>query len=242
MEITLNKKRNAALDIFSHSLGISVQNVAYLHQALTHTSYANENRSSGSLDNERLEFLGDAILDLVISEFLFHSFPNYPEGELTKARAAIVCEETLAKRAAELQIGAYMLLGKGEATSGGRERVSILADAFEAVIGSIYLDGGFESAKKFILRQLQSELQLVKRGEYTKDYKTLLQEIIQRNSEDKIIYEIVGEKGPDHDKTFEVIARVKSQLLGTGSGKSKKEAEQFAAKQALLQINIRKND
>lgn len=238
MSEILSKKRIDALGRLSNKLGVAFTQISLLHQALTHTSYANECKKMAILHNERLEFLGDAVLDLVVSEYLFCQFANLPEGDLTKARAAIVCEPTLARCAAELGIGEYLFLGKGEASSGGRERSSILADAFEAIIGSIYLDSGFPNATKFILKQLQNELSLVERGECIKDYKTLLQEVVQKKTDSKIIYEILSENGPDHSKSFEVAVLVNANKLGSGLGKSKKEAEQHAAKQALIKMEI----
>ncbi len=238
MSEKLTKQRMEALHNFSMVLNIEFNTIELLHQALTHTSYANECKKITILHNERLEFLGDAVLDVVVSEYLFRQFPSLPEGELTKARAVIVCEPTLARYSAELGIGEYLFLGKGEASSGGRERTSILADAFEAVIGAIYLDRGFETAASFVLKQLQAELSLVERGEYVKDYKTLLQEVIQKNNDNKIIYEIIEESGPDHHKMFHVAVLVNGDQFGNGLGKSKKEAEQHAAKQALVKLKV----
>jgi ribonuclease-3 len=238
----LTKKRMDALSKLSTKLGVQFTNISLLHQALTHTSYANECKKTLISHNERLEFLGDAVLDLIVSEYLFCQFENLPEGELTKARAVIVCEPTLARCAAELGIGEYLFLGKGEASSGGRDRTSILADSFEAVIGAIYLDSGFLNVTNFVLKQLQADLRLVERGEYVKDYKTVLQEVVQKKSDSKIIYEIVSENGPDHNKIFEVIVLVNADSLGRGLGKSKKEAEQFAAKQALVKLGIINNN
>jgi ribonuclease-3 len=241
MSEILNKNRIDALRELSVKLKVQFTNMNLLHQALTHTSYANECKNLIILNNERLEFLGDAVLDVVVSEYLFRQFPNLPEGELTKARAVIVCEPTLARCSAKIGIGEYLLLGKGEASSGGRERTSILADSFEAIIGAIYLDSGFESSARFVLRQLQANLLLVERGEYAKDYKTLLQEVVQKNTDSKIIYEIIDESGPDHHKIFKVAVFVNGQQLGSGLGKSKKEAEQLAANQALIQLKIIKD-
>jgi ribonuclease-3 len=229
-------RKQQALTSLCPKLGVTFTDIALLQQALTHTSYANERKAENVLHNERLEFLGDAVLDLIVSEYLFRNFAVLPEGELTKARATVVCEPTLARRAGEIGIGEYLLLGRGEAASGGRERLSILADAFEAVIGAIYLDSGFKAAWQFVLSQLQDDLALIQRGDYVKDYKTLLQEVVQRSSESKINYTVVSESGPDHSKVFEVAVSVNSERFGTGSGKSKKEAEQNAAKQALEQI------
>ena len=238
MSERLNKHRLDALRRLSVALSVQFTNINLLHQALTHTSYANECKNSAIKHNERLEFLGDAVLDLVVSEYLFRQLANLPEGELTKARAVVVCEPTLARCSAELGIGEYLFLGKGEASSGGRERTSILADAFEAIIGAIYMDSGFENATLFVLKQLQNDLLLVKRGEYVKDYKTLLQEVVQKDTDSKISYEIIDESGPDHHKMFKVALLVNAKQLGIGLGKSKKEAEQLAANQALIKLKI----
>jgi ribonuclease-3 len=217
-------------------LRVSFADLALFQQALTHSSYANERKNDNVQHNERLEFLGDAVLDLIVSEYLFRNFSGLPEGDLTKARAAIVCEQTLSRLAREIGIGNYLLLGKGEAASGGRERTSILADAFEAVIGSIYIDCGLEVARQVVESRLVEEFALIKRGDYANDYKTLLQERVQRSGDNKICYDVISTSGPDHSKTFEVVVSVNSQKLGMGSGKNKKEAEQNAAQQALLNI------
>jgi ribonuclease-3 len=242
MKKMLHNERIRELKLLCQSLGVEFNDISFLHQALTHTSFANESKHAGAVHNERLEFLGDAVLDLVISDRLFKRFPDLPEGELTKARAHIVCEATLARCAAEVGIGQYLLLGKGEDLSGGRERISILADAFEAVIGAIYLDTGFASVSQFILHKLHKDLHSVESGHYVKDYKTLLQEIVQKNSDSRIAYEIISEHGPDHDKIFEVAVIVNTDRMGTGLGRSKKEAEQKAAKQALLKMKIINDD
>ena len=238
MSAHLDEKRRVALAGLCRALGIQFNNLKLLHQALVHTSYANEAKGAGCSHNERLEFLGDAVLDLIVSSYLFSQCPHLPEGDLTKARAQVVCEPTLARRAAKIALGGYLLLGKGEALSGGRERISILADAFEAVIGAVYLDAGFKSAAKFVLKQLEEDLHSVEQGDYFRDYKTLLQEIVQRNNESKAIYEVVSERGPDHDKLFEVSVTINHERLGSGWGKSKKEAEQKAAQEALLKMNM----
>ncbi len=234
----LDSTRLQTLAELCRTLGVTFSDYKLLHQALIHTSYANETKGTNVRHNERLEFLGDAVLDLIISSYLFSQCPHLPEGELTKARAQVVCEQTLAKRALELGIGEYLLLGKGEALSGGRERISILADAFEAIIGAVYLDAGFKSAAKYVLNQLKAELKLVERGDYLKDYKTWLQEVVQKNNDSKIVYEVISERGPDHDKSFEVAVFVNTERMGSGWGKSKKEAEQQAAKQALVKLGI----
>jgi ribonuclease-3 len=233
-----NHQKSRTLTALGKQLGVTFADSALLQQALTHTSYANERKTDGVVHNERLEFLGDAVLDLIVSEYLFRHFRELPEGELTKARAAIVCEPTLARIAKELGIGEYLMLGKGEAASGGRDRISILADAFEAIIGAIYLDCGFDAASRFVLCRLQDNLTMIEQGNYAKDFKTLLQEVAQRNGDCRITYEVIGESGPDHSKVFKVMVSVNAARLGVGSGKSKKEAEQSAAEQALQQFNM----
>ena len=203
-----------------------------LKNALTHSSYANEIRN-GISSNERLEFLGDSILSLIVSEHIFARFPDMPEGELTRLRASLVCEKALCGFSREIGLGEHLLLGRGEDKGGGRERDSILADAFEAVLAAIYLDGGIESAKKHVMNFVLREINCNNDENDFKDYKTLLQEIIQRNPEEYVTYILTDEKGPDHDKMFTVEVRLNSNTIGTGSGKSKKRAEQMAAKQAL---------
>lgn len=234
---TLNEERKDELNTFSHTLGITFFDISFLHQALTHTSYANEVKKLHVIHNERLEFLGDAVLELIVSSYLYCNFPNLPEGELTKARASVVCEATLAKRAHLLDVGKHLLFGKGELATGGRNRASILADAFEAIIGAIYLDQGIDNATSFVLGQLKDDLDIVKKGKYVQDYKTLLQEVVQKNSDSKIHYELISESGPDHDKLFHIAVFINQHQSGSGFGKSKKEAEQCAAKEALLKIN-----
>ena len=238
MRRILADNRRSELNKLSSRLGIKMQELLLLHQALTHTSYANEARHNGSPHNERMEFLGDAVLDLIVSENLFKRFPLLSEGELTKARANLVCEQTLAKKAAELDLGRYLLLGKGEALSGGRERMSILADTLESVIAAIYLDKGFAAATEMVLRLLAKELALVHTGESVKDFKTWLQEVAQRTPDNRVVYEVVGQSGPDHDKVFKVSVSMNERELGVGVGKSKKEAEQQAAKLALTELQV----
>lgn len=233
----LDERRRAALLNLSNRLGVVFFNLDILHQALIHTSYVNESKRCRYGDNERLEFLGDAVLDVIISEYLFRQFPHMPEGELTKARATIVCEQTLAPQAAELGLGQHLLLGRGEAASGGRERSSILADAFEAVIGAIYIDGGFAAAARFVQHQFAGPLAEISNGHYNHDFKTLLQENVQRHSDGKVHYELTAAQGPDHNKHFEVAVWVNDVFMGLGGGKTKKEAEQHAAKQALAKLS-----
>ena len=208
------------------------RDVSLLKCALMHSSYVNEKHLPKQECNERLEFLGDSILSLIVAEHLFTHYRHQPEGELTKLRASLVCEQSLFQFAQKIQLGDYLHLGKGEEHTGGRERPSIVSDAFEAVIASIYLDGGLEEAKKFVLRFIPEHMD-VKRVNALSDYKTALQEIIQKNREEKIEYVLVSEVGPDHDKAFTIEVHLNSNVIGTGRGKSKKQAEQLAAKEAL---------
>ncbi len=214
-----------------HNLGYSFKNESLLTNALTHSSYANEVRN-GVHSNERLEFLGDSVLSVIVADYLYKAFKNLPEGELTKLRASLVCEKALCQFSRELGLGEFLLLGKGEEKGGGRERNSILADAFEAVLAAMYLDGGMEIARKHVMRFILPELTHTD-DEVFKDYKTALQEIIQRNPEESVTYILTNEKGPDHDKVFEVEVHLNSNVIGKGKGKSKKAAEQAAAKEAL---------
>ncbi len=202
-----------------------------LQHALTHSSYANEMRMNKESNNERLEYLGDAVLELVTSEYVYREYKNLSEGDLTKLRASIVCEQTLSSCARDLNIGDYLLLGKGEDSSGGRERESILSDALEAVIGAIYLDGGFTNAKEFIQNFILSS---IKNKELFFDSKTILQEIIQNeNNKQKIRYKLISEEGPDHNKTFTIAVYIGNEQIGCGVGRTKKAAEQEAASRAI---------
>ncbi len=206
------------------------RNPAFLEVALTHSSYANEVKHQIKY-NERQEFLGDAVLSIIVSDYLFNNY-TVPEGELTKLRAAIVCEKSLDVMANKIGLGQYLRLGHGEELTGGRTRPSIIADAFEALIAAIYLDSGIESARKFVLPFVTEMLEHEDSLSF-KDYKTILQEIIQQNPEEKLVYKLVGEKGPDHDKRFLVDVMLNSNVIGRGEGRSKKNAEQMAAKEAL---------
>ncbi len=219
---------------FEKIIGYRFKKTELLITALTHSSYANE-KSSGEC-NERLEFLGDSVLGVITAEYFYHNLNHLPEGEMTKRRAACACEKSLYAFAKEINLGEYILLGRGEENMGGRDRASILADAFEAVIAAIYLDGGLENARKFVLgfvsKVANEKLSL-------KDYKTELQEIIQKNPDEHLSYVLVGESGPDHDKRFEVEVLLNSNVIGCGIGRSKKLAEQQAAKQALELMGIK---
>ena len=201
-----------------------------LHEALSHSSYANEGKKKRS--NERLEFLGDSVLSIIVAQHLFLHYTHLPEGELTKMRAALVCEKSLHEFALQFGLNEFLLLGKGEEMTGGRERPSIIADAFEALLAAIYLDGGMDRATEFVLRFIPEHLN-PKQAKGLNDYKTTLQEIIQQNREEKVEYVLIGESGPDHNKTFEVEVHLNSNVIGKGKGKSKKQAEQLAAKEAL---------
>lgn len=215
---------------FEKILGYKFDNINLLETAVTHSSYANE-RGNGHKYNERLEFLGDSVLGFVTADYFFNHMRDLPEGQLTKLRAATVCEDACFDYAKEIELGTYMLLGKGEEKTGGRQRSSILADAFEAVIAAIYLDGGIDPAREFILRFI---IPAIEKQQVTfKDYKTVLQEVIQKNPEEKLTYVLVGESGPDHDKKFEVEVHLNSNVIGRGEGRTKKHAEQEAAREAL---------
>lgn len=207
-----------------------------LKLAFTHSSYANEKKLGKLAYNERLEFLGDAALELIISKFIYSKFPQMPEGELTKLRASIVCEGSLAKKARELEIGKYLLLGKGEELTGGRQRESVLADAFESVIGAICVDGGILEAEEYVLTQMEEVIYNLKQSFKNADFKTSLQELIQKNSTTPVIYTIINENGPDHGKIFTAQVTHNGVFLGEGTGKSKKEAEQSAACDAIKKI------
>jgi len=211
-----------------------------LVQAVTHTSYAHENRKHQVPNNERLEFLGDAVLELVVSESLFRQYPNLPEGELTKFRANLVCEPSLVKVAEQLELGYYLRLGKGEESSGGRQRPSILADAVEALIGAVFLEKGFETAKEIILALFGDEIVQVSNN-YNRDYKTLLQEMTQDKFNEVPAYSIIDESGPDHDKRFVAQIFLNQEVVSTGHGRSKKEAEQNAAKVAFKRLKQHEN-
>ena len=217
---------------FQEIIGYTFKNEQLLKQALTHSSYANEKHLKKLSDNERLEFLGDAVLEVVSSEFLFANYPNLTEGQLTKLRASIVCEPTLATCTESVQLGEFLLLGKGEDRTGGRTRKSVLSDAMEAVIGAIYLDGGFASAKEFVHRYILTDIE---HKHLFYDSKTILQEVVQGEHE-QLTYVLLGETGPDHDKTFEVGVLIGKREISTGKGRTKKAAEQDAAYQALLAL------
>ena len=234
----LNHKRMELIEELERKISYVFDDKKYINWALTHSSYANEYKKQKIVYNERLEFLGDSILGLIVSEYIYKVYPKYPEGELTKLRATVVCEPSLSYLASNINLGRYMLLGKGEDATGGRERVSILADAFEALIGAIYLDGEMESAKPFVLHHLKPVIEDAVSGrELFIDYKTQLQETMQKVNKGNIAYKVTKEEGPDHNKIFHTEVYAKEKELGTGFGKSKKDAEQNAAKAALIRMD-----
>ena len=220
------------METLEAKLGYSFQNRALLENALTHSSYANENHSTGG-SNERLEFLGDSVLGMVTADFLYKEHPSLPEGDLTRTRAALVCEESLVEVADLLDLGRYLRLGRGEESGGGRTRPSIRADAVEAVLAAVYLDGGLGEARKIIQRFI---LDKESEKSASRDYKTALQELVQRESGQILSYRLVGESGPDHAKTFSVEVTLNGRSLGRGTGRSKKEAEQMSAKAAITRL------
>ena len=213
------------------TIGYEFKDRALLKQALTHSSYANEHKMDHSHCNERLEFLGDAVLELVTSDFLYHKYADLPEGELTKTRASIVCEPTLAACAGDIRLGERLYLGKGEEATGGRLRNSVVSDAFEALIGAVYLDWGLACARELITRFVLNDIEHKK---LFYDSKTILQEMVQSRQDGPLTYELVREEGPDHDKHFEVCARMGEQEIGRGEGRTKKAAEQMAAYKGIL--------
>ena len=208
------------------------KNPTLLEEALRHSSYANEHRGANFFSNERLEFLGDAVLEVVSSDFLFRTFPEMPEGDMTKTRASLVCEPTLAFCAQEIDLGGFLLLGKGEDATGGRGRDSVVSDAMEALIGAIYLDGGFANAKEFIHKYILTDIE---HKQLFYDSKTILQEVVQGEHE-QLTYVLTDESGPDHNKSFTVRACIGERVIGSGTGHTKKAAEQEAAYQALLML------
>ena len=214
-------------------IGYHFKNKHYLTQALTHSSYANEKKLGKLGSNERLEFLGDAVLELISSDFLYAKFSQVPEGELTKKRASLVCEPSLAYCAREFGLPQFLLLGRGEDMTGGRNRDSIVSDATEALLGAIYLDGGFASAKEFVLNFILNDME---HKQLFYDSKTILQEIVQGHTDETLTYVLLKEEGPDHNKSFEVSAMLDGQEIGRGIGRTKKSAEQRAAYRGILTI------
>ncbi|WP_051314735.1 ribonuclease III [Alteribacter aurantiacus] len=235
-KIQITKEQKESYKRFLHSLGFEFKNEDLFIQAFTHSSYVNEHRIRPHDDNERLEFLGDAVLELAISQFLFKTFDTMSEGEMTKLRAAIVCEPSLAKFAGELSFGEHVLLGKGEEMTGGRTRPALLADVFESFVGALYLDQGLEAVYRFLEEHVYPK---VKQGAFSHmmDFKSQLQEFIQREGHGQVQYRIVQEKGPAHCREFVSEVWLEDENLGNGTGRSKKEAEQHAAQQALQKLS-----
>ncbi|MBE5915433.1 MAG: ribonuclease III [Pseudobutyrivibrio ruminis] len=225
---------NQNLKEFQKIIGYEFRDESLLKQALTHSSYANENHMPKLSDNERLEFLGDAVLEIVSSEFLYLNYADLNEGKLSRLRASIVCEPTLAFICKEIRLGEFVLLSKGEDMTGGRDRKSILSDAFEATIGAIFLDGGMEPASEYIHRFVLNDIE---HKQLFHDSKTRLQEVVQANYKEALTYNLISESGPDHAKEFKVEAVVGSRVLGVGIGRTKKAAEQEAAYEGLLRLH-----
>lgn len=221
---------------FEEIIGYQFSDETLLKVALTHSSFSNENKHKNIKYNERLEFLGDSVLSLIVSRYLFENYPKLPEGDLTKIRATVVCEHSLWECASNIELGNFIILGKGEEMTGGRTRISILADAFEALIAAIYLDSNLDTVREWTLGQLYDIICAAVNGKMFKDYKTTLQEVVQAKSNAKIAYEVTGESGPDHKKSFFVQVTIDGKVCGTGEGNSKKRAEQLAAQNALTSM------
>ncbi len=217
-----------------NAIGYRFHNITLLQNALTHSSYANERWHNSLMSNERLEFLGDSILGMVVAEHLYRNYPDRPEGELTRMRADMVCETALAQAANRLELGQHLLLGHGEEQGGGKKRASILADAVESVIAASFLDGGMDAARQFISRFILCNVPV--QGLHNADYKTALQERVQQKKNQLLAYSLTGESGPDHDKHFTVEVSLNGQVVGQGSGTSKKRAEQDAARDAMEKL------
>ncbi len=237
----MQERRRVKLQHFLASIGVEMQDLDLLDMALTHTSYAHESKKSPRPQhNERIEFLGDSVLSIIVSTYMYNNFPNLPEGKLTKLRAYIVCEASLFQYAKRIHLGDFLQLGHGEELNGGRERPSILADAFESVLGAIYVDQGMDVAQRYLLKLMSQEIdQICMHGVYN-DYKTRLQEFLQREGDVNLVYEVVGSTGPEHNKTFMTNVMLDGTVIGTGSGHTKKDAEQHAAQQALAKLEAGK--
>ncbi|MCR4430143.1 MAG: ribonuclease III [Tepidanaerobacteraceae bacterium] len=234
----MDSKRLSELNRLQEKIGIYFNDIQILNNAFIHPSYTNEQNFIVLENNQRLEFLGDAVLELAVSHYLYEKYPGMSEGQMTKVRAYTVCEQSLAQASRNMSLMDFLVLGKGEENSGGREKPSILADTFESLVGAIYLDKNLETARNFIICNLKDTILRAAEGEEALDYKTILQETLQKTSPDRICYTVIKEEGPDHAKVFHVAVIWKGEILGQGSGKSKKEAEQLAAKQALDRMKI----
>ncbi len=235
----MQSKRTQQLQAFCSWLGIEIKDLSLLDMALTHTSYAHEAKVNPKPQhNERIEFLGDSVLSVIVSTYMYTNFPDLNEGQLTKLRAHLVCEASLFEYAKKIRLGDFLQLGKGEELSGGRERPSLLADAFESVLGAYYLDQGFAKTQEFLLGLMQREIDFICTHGICSDYKTRLQEYLQRDGDVDIAYKLVGSSGPEHSKVFSSEVLLQGEVIGKGEGRSKKDAEQHAAKNALEKRNI----
>lgn len=235
----MQDKRKQQLQGFCDSLGIHMHDLELLDMALTHTSYAHEAKQTPKPQhNERIEFLGDSVLSVIVSTYMYQNFPDLAEGQLTKLRAHLVCEASLFEYAKKINLGAHLRLGKGEELSGGRERPSILADAFESVLGAIYLDQGFEKVQSYLLAMMRPEIDYICRHGIYNDYKTRLQEFLQRDGDVDISYQLMSSTGPEHNKVFTSEVMVQGRVIGEGKGRTKKDSEQHAAQQALAQLHV----
>ncbi len=221
---------------FQELIGYKFNNEEYLRVALTHSSYAHENRQKNIKFNERLEFLGDSVLSIIVSKYIFENYPDLPEGKLTKMRSAVVCEKALYECSLNIDLGKYLILGRGEERTGGRTRPSILSDAYEALIAAIYLDSNLDVTREWVLGQIYEAIENAAKGRLSKDYKTEFQEVAQQDGDVNICYKVISESGPDHDKSFTVAVYLDGKLMGEGEGTSKKRAEQKAAENALFAI------
>lgn len=235
----MQETRKQQLQSFCQALGVQMHDLELLDMALTHTSYAHEAKQHPKPQhNERIEFLGDSVLSIIVSTYMYNNFPELAEGQLTKMRAHLVCEYSLFEYAKKIHLGDYLKLGKGEDFTGGRERPSILADAFESVLGAVYLDQGMEVARTYLLGLMQPEIDYICRHGIFNDYKTRLQEYLQRDGEVEITYRLLGSSGPEHNKVFTSEVIFEGKVIGKGQGHSKKDAEQHAAQQALKQLHV----
>ena len=235
----MQETRKQQLQSFCQALGVQMHDLELLDMALTHTSYAHEAKQHPKPQhNERIEFLGDSVLSIIVSTYMYNNFPELAEGQLTKMRAHLVCEYSLFEYAKKIYLGDYLKLGKGEDFTGGRERPSILADAFESVLGAVYLDQGMDVARTYLLGLMQPEIDYICRHGIFNDYKTRLQEYLQRDGEVEITYRLLGSSGPEHNKVFTSEVIFEGKVIGKGQGHSKKDAEQHAAQQALKQLHV----
>jgi len=230
------KIRYKQLSILQNIIHVKFKEKSLLNRALIHRSYVNESSTDKIKDNERLEYLGDSVLGLIVNEYLFRRFEDYPEGDLAKIKSAVVSEATLAKVARDINLGNYLLMGKGEELSGGRDRASILANSFEALIGAVYLDSGLRECRKFILALLKKDIERIDRMTYLRDPKTTLQEYVQKKYKERPVYEVIEERGPDHKKEFIVRLLIKGNEVSRGTGSSKRKAEMMAAEHILKKI------